>query len=95
MGSMPGKEEEGGTDAVADTANRKIQLMVDPPNYDNSSKLKSLKKALKICEYCIVHLKERFKGMFCTLFKPLPLNIWKRQYFYICNIYFVYGLYID
>ena len=54
MGSMPGKEEEGGTDAVADTANRKIQLMVDAPIYDNSSKLKSLKKALKICEYCIV-----------------------------------------
>ena len=71
MGSMPGKEEEGGTDAVADTANQKIQLMVDAPNYDDSSKLKSLKKALKICEYCIVHLKERFKGMFCKLFKPL------------------------
>ena len=71
MGSMPGKEEEGGTDAVADSANRKIQLMVDAPIYDNSSKLKSLKKALKICEYCIVHLKERFEGMFCTLFKPL------------------------
>ena len=41
VGSMSGKEEEGGTDAVADTANRKIQLMVDTPNYDNSSKLKS------------------------------------------------------